>query len=320
LKNKKTLCVIPAFNEEKFIGDVLRMIPEYISAIIVVDDASTDGTAACIRDVDDPRIILIHHEVNRGIGGAVIAGYRKALELDAEIIVKMDADGQMDPIQMKKIIVPVAEGRADYAKGVRFRDRSIIRKMPILRFVGNLGLSFLTKIASGYWGIFDPTNGYTAIHKAVLKRLDLHKVEKGFLFETAMLSRLYRIHAVVQDVAMDARYGEEKGSFSPMDAILKFPWFLMRVFVNRIVWRYFIYDFSAFSLFFTAGSALFGFGFFFGLYHWIIGILEGKATPTGTIILSAVTLLLGFQLLLQAISLDIANAPQKPVQSISDDS
>ena len=320
MKNKQISCVVPAYNEEKFIGYVLEAIPECVANIVVVDDASTDGTGACVAAIDDSRIVLIRHDSNRGIGGAVVTGYRKALELNADIVVKMDADGQMDPMQMTKLVFPVAEGRADYAKGVRFRDRSIVREMPLSRFIGNLGLSFFTKIASGYWDVFDPTNGYTAIHRSALKKLDLRKVDKGFLFETAMLTRLYRINAVVEDVAMEARYGKETGSFSLLSASMKFPSFLLRAFVKRILWRYFIYDFSAFSLFFTAGSILFGFGFFFGLYHWMVGVSEGTATPTGTIMLSVVTLLLGFQLLLQAISLDIANVPKKPVQSNAEES
>src|SRR4051794_927295 len=136
-------CVIPAYNEELFIADVIRKIPAFVANIIVVNDASTDGTAKVAASLRDPRVAIINHQKNSGVGGAVISGYKMALDLGADIVVKMDGDGQMDPSRIRKLIAPIQNGRADYAKGVRFRDGEVIRRMPLIRLIGNLGLSFM---------------------------------------------------------------------------------------------------------------------------------------------------------------------------------
>lgn len=308
------VCVIPAFNEERFIKDVVNGIPDFVRHIIVVDDASTDATAKEVENLGDPRVILLNHEQNTGVGGAVIDGYRKALELGAEITVKIDGDGQMDPKEIRRLIAPIIRNKADYAKGVRFRDAEVIKKMPVSRFVGNICLSFLTKAASGYWSIFDPTNGFTAISKRALVRINLDDISKGYFFESSMLTALYNAGAVVADVPTQAHYGEETSSLSLMETLFTFPNYLLKAFFKRLVWRYFIRDFSAFSLFFILGSLLFSFGFFFGLYHWILnGLILETPTPTGTIMLSVLPLLLGFQLLLQAFVIDITNVPKTPL-------
>ncbi len=311
----KIACVIPAHNEERFIGGVLRAIPPRVERVFVVDDASRDGTAAAVAAVGDPRVTLLRHEVNRGLGAAMATGYRAALATDAEIVVKLDGDGQMDPAEIERLVLPIEEGLADYCKGVRFRGRDVIRRMPPVRLAGNLGLSFLTKIATGYWDLLDPTNGFTAIGRPALHQLNLDRVARGFFFETDMLFHLYLAGAVAMDVAIPARYGEETSDLSPLRALITFPWWLLRVFVRRIVWRYFIIDFSAVSAFLIVGGALFGWGLVFGLWKWIqMAVFVGAATPTGTIMLAAVPLILGFQLLLQAVVLDIQNVPRIPLQ------
>jgi glycosyltransferase involved in cell wall biosynthesis len=311
-------CVIPAFNEEKHIRDVVKSIPDFINYIIIVNDCSTDKTCDVVLGMDDPRIILVNHEKNLGVGGAVVSGYRKSLEMGADISVKIDGDGQMDIAQIPKLINPIIKGRSDYTKGVRFRDREVIRQMPVMRLIGNLGLSFLTKIASGYWHIFDPTNGYTAISREALEEINLEKISTGYFFETDMLINLYKINAVVTDVEMKARYGDEISYLSPFKILCTFPFYLLIAFLKRIIWRYFIFDFTALSIFFISGVSLFSFGFIFGLYKWISNYINNIATPTGTIMVSVVPLFLGFQLLLECIVLDINNSPALPLRKIKD--
>ncbi len=307
-------CVIPAYNEARFIEDVIAGIPADVEHVIVVNDASTDDTGDAVRRITDPRLILINHSANQGVGGAMASGYRKALELGAEIIVKLDGDGQMDAADIRRLVAPIENGEADYTKGARFRDRSVLREMPLPRLIGNLALSFLAKAASGYWNIFDPTNGFTAIERTALERLELERLSRGFFFETDMLIKLYLIDAVVIDVPIKARYGAETSHLRPAQALVTFPVRLFRGLCRRILWRYFICDFTAFSAFLLAGTALSSFGLTFGLYKWISAILTQTSTPIGTVMVAALPLILGFQLLLQAAVLDIGNVPRRPIQ------
>jgi glycosyltransferase involved in cell wall biosynthesis len=214
----------------------------------------------------DRRVILINHKVNKGVGGSMVSGYKKALELGVDIIVKLYGDGQMDPANIQKLVEPIRRGHADYTKGVRFRDSEIIRRMPTTRLIGNLGLSFLTKVASGYWNVFDPTNGFTAIGRTSLELISLEKISNDYFFESDMLARLYMIDAVVMDVPMKARYGDEISHLSLAKVFFSFPGRLLRALCRRIIWRYFIYDFNAFSIFFLSEWNL-AIGIWFHLRH-----------------------------------------------------
>ena len=207
--------VIPAHNESRHIGGVLAAIPSRVSDVIVIDDASTDDTADIVRRCPDPRVILVRHERNLGVGAAMVSGYRRALEQGAEVVVKVDGDGQMHPAQIPALLAPIVDGRADYTKGARFYEWDSLRAMPRWRFIGNLGLSFLTKAVSGYWNLMDPANGFTAIHHAVLERLPLSRLAADYFFETDMLIHLYRVQAVVVDVPMPASYGDEESGSAP---------------------------------------------------------------------------------------------------------
>ncbi len=307
-------CVIPAYNEAQFVEEVIAGIPASVQHIIVVNDGSTDDTAEVVRRIADPRLILIDHPKNQGVGGAMASGYRQALELGAEITVKLDGDGQMDAADIGRLVAPIEGGEADYTKGARFRDRSVLREMPLPRLIGNLGLSFLAKAASGYWDVFDPTNGFTAIERTALERLELDRLSQDFFFETDMLIKLYLIDAVVVDVPTKARYGAETSHLRPAQVLFTFPVRLFLGSCRRILWRYFIRDFTAFSAFLLAGTALSSFGMAFGLYKWLSAILTQTPTPIGTVMVAALPFILGFQLLLQAAVLDIGNVPQRPLQ------
>jgi glycosyltransferase involved in cell wall biosynthesis len=307
--------IIPAYRAEATIERVLKGIPPWVDAIYVVDDASPDETAGIVRASADPRVRLLAHEANRGVGAATVTGYRQALADGAGICVKMDADDQMDPTYLPALIEPLVAGLADYTKGNRFHDVEAIRQMPPARKVGNAGLSFLVKAASGQWHLFDPTNGYTAIHRSVLAALDLRQAHSRYFFETSMLFLLKQLGAVIEDVPIPARYGDGPSSLSTGRALIEFPGLLGRYALRRILWQYFVADFSAVSLFLVCGVPLVLYGLGFGLYHWIDGHQRGVAAPTGTIMLAVLPLILGFQLLLQSLVLDVQAAPPRPFQA-----
>jgi glycosyltransferase involved in cell wall biosynthesis len=307
--------VIPAFCVEHEIESVLLGIPKYVSFIIVVDDCSQDHTCDVVSRVakNDNRITLIRHTNNQGVGGAMISGFRKALELGAQIVAKLDGDGQMDPSFLCDLIFPLVNGDADYAKGNRFRDFAALQQMPFVRRFGNVCLGFLTKIATGYWNIFDPTNGYVAIRGNILNQLQFGNIDKTYYFETSMLSNLYLIDAKVVDVSMPARYGKEISNLRILHVLLEFPLKLLINFFRRIILKYFVYDLSMVSIYIVSGIPLFLFGLLFGLLKWIKYSNIGVAAPTGTVILPTLSLIIGIQFIISAINIDINAVPLKAI-------
>ncbi len=311
----KIAVVIPAFRVEREIQTVLAGIPGFVRRIIVVDDASPDSSADLVSAAAkrDKRITLIRHAKNQGVGGAMETGFKKAVEYKSDIIVKVDGDGQMDPHHIPDLIAPLVNGEADYAKGNRFRDFNSLQQMPFIRRVGNLGLSFLSKAATGYWNIFDPTNGYFAIRAEILAQLPLDKLDKGYFFETSMLSHLYLLGAFVQDVTIPAKYGSETSSLSIRRALFEFPFKLTRTLLRRLVLKYFIYDFSMMSIYLLTGIPLLLFGLIFGGIKWIQYASLGVPAPTGTVILPTLSVILAIQILLSAIEIDLNAAPRKVI-------
>ncbi len=187
--------------------------------------------------------------------------------------------------------------------------------MPITRRVGNFGLTFLTKLATGYWNIFDPNNGYTAIHSNVLEIINVEKIHRRYFFETSMLAELRHAQGVVLDIPIPARYGDEVSSLSLRRALIEFPFNLMKGLLDRLGWQYFIADFNLVSLFLVCGVPLTAFGVLFGLYAWIESYRHQVLTSTGTVMFSVLPLILGFQLLLQALALDVESGPKQPLQA-----
>ena len=305
--------VIPAYCVEAQIAEVLRGIPEYVAWIVVVDDCSPDHTGAIVaaEALRDPRIHLLRQEVNLGVGGAMLAGYEEARRLGAEIVVKMDGDGQMDPRHLPAVVGPIVRGQADYVKGNRFLHARELRTMPLTRRLGNLGLSFLTKLASGYWNIFDPTNGYTAIHAALIPSLNGAGIARRYFFESSMLLELSLLRAVVRDVYIPARYGDETSHLSPLKTLGQFPMALLNGFLRRLWIQHFVRDFSIASLYLMAGLVLLVSGTIFGAIHWGISMQLHQVTPTGTVMLAVLPVILGVQFLLQAIGLDIQAQPTR---------
>ena len=309
--------VIPCYRVEREIGSVLQTLPAYLKHIIVVDDASPDSTADLVSAVvkRDERILLIRHPSNQGVGGAMVTGFRKALELGAQVVVKIDGDGQMDMDHLPRLIRPLIEGRGDYTKGNRFRDFKSLQRMPLIRRVGNMGLGFLSKAATGYWSMFDPTNGFIAIRSDVLAQLPLDKIDRSYYFETSMLAHLYLIGAVLKDIPMPARYQNEVSNLVISRVLFEFPLKLITTFVRRVVLKNFIYDFSMGSIYLLVGLPLLLFGLIFGISKWIQYASIGVPAPTGTVMIPTLSVLLSIQLLLAAIEIDLRSVPTEPLSS-----
>lgn len=311
----RIVAVIPAYRVQDQLESVLRSIPAVVSAIVVVDDASEDATATVAAGcaADDPRILVERHDRNQGVGGAVVTGFRRALAIGCDIAVKIDGDGQMSLEDLPRLLQPLLNGEADYAKGNRFRDFAALSRMPALRRAGNMALSFLVKAATGYWHCFDPTNGYVAIRAEVLAKLPLNRVSRSYFFEISMLSELNLLGAVVQDVAMPARYGAEVSNMSLQRIIREFPLGLLRVLGRRIILKHFLYDFNLVSMHLLAAVPLLTTGIIFGGYNWIYYVSVDRPAPTGTVVISALLIILGFQLLLAAVAYDVQLVPRAPL-------
>lgn len=316
-RNYSIAAVIPSYRVEKEIEAVLCALPDYIQHIIVVDDASPDSTPDLVTASakKDGRIHLIRHASNLGVGGAMVTGYRKALELEAQIIVKIDGDGQMDTGELPALLTPLIHGQADYTKGNRFRDFKSLQRMPLIRRVGNMGLGFLAKAATGYWNLFDPTNGFSAIRAEVLAQLPLEQIDRSYYFETSMLAHLYLLGAVVKDIPMPARYRDEVSSLLIHRVLFEFPSKLLFTLFRRLLLKNFIYDFSMASIYLLTGLPLLLFGLTFGIYKWIQYASIGIPAPTGTVMLPTLCVLLGIQLLLSSVEIDLRSVPNEPLSN-----
>lgn len=312
--NHPIAVVIPSYRVKDHVLEVISRIGPEVSRIYVVDDACPEKSGHFVEQhCMDRRVQVLHHTDNQGVGGAVKTGYRQALHQGAHIVVKVDGDGQMDPVLIPRFIQPLLDGRADYTKGNRFYDLEHIQRMPGLRLFGNTVLSLAAKFSTGYWNLFDVTNGYTAIHARVLQHLPLEKVSNRYFFETDMLFRLNTIRAVAMDIPMDAVYGNETSNLKIGNILLEFGCKHLKNVCKRIFYNYFLRDMTAASLELLAGTCLLAFGVVFGVFHWMQSLATGTSTPTGTIMLAALPALVGLQLLVAFVSFDVANVPRQPI-------
>lgn len=307
--------VIPAYKVERHILDLLKRVGPEVDKIWVVDDACPNGSGALVVNKSkDKRVSVIHHEINKGVGGAVVTGYKAAFAAGADVIVKMDGDGQMFPEDLPKLVKPILLGEADYTKGNRFDSLDQLYLMPRVRIVGNAVLSLWSKMSSGYWSITDPTNGYTAIHRAALERIDLDKLSERYFFESDMLFRLNLATAVVEDVPLPARYADEKSNLKISKVLVEFPLKHLRNQLKRIFYRYYLREFSIASFELPIGLSLTLFGSWFGLASFIAASEAGRATTAGQATIASLSIILGVQLLLSFLSYDIQSEPRVPNQ------
>ncbi|MCF7222307.1 glycosyltransferase family 2 protein [Lysobacter sp. TLK-CK17T] len=280
----------------------------------MVDDACPEHTGQrIVAHSNDPRVQVITHATNQGVGGAVATGYRAAVAAGAEVVVKLDGDGQMDPALIPALVRPIAAGTADYVKGNRFHRLGYLRGMPATRLFGNASLSLLTKASSGYWQLFDPTNGFTAIHATLLTEIDLNRLARRYFFESDLLYHLNQVRAVVADLPMPATYGEETSSLRPARMVVPFLAGNLYNLVRRIGYSYFLRGFSVASLELLASLPLLLFGLGFGAWHWLVSVQSGETASAGTVMLAALPLILGTQLLLSWLNFDVGSEPRQPI-------
>src|SRR5882672_724159 len=304
--------VIPCYRVMPYVFAVIAAVPPDVSLIICVDDACPGGSGKQIETADlDARVVVLYHEQNQGVGAAMATGYRAALERGATIIVKIDGDGQMDPRLLSAFVAPIAEGLADYTKGNRFYRPESVSGMPIKRVIGNAILSFMSKFSTGYWNLFDPNNGYTAIHADVLRQLPLSKLSKRYFFESDLLFRLSTVRAVVLDVPMDAVYATEKSNLAIKKVLGSFLLGHLGNFGKRLVYAYFLRDFNVASIEWVLGPSLLLFGCVIGLINWIDSSQTGVTASAGTVMLSALPIIVGLQMVLSAINFDVQNVPRR---------
>lgn len=301
---------IPAYRAEATIARVVTTLPPLVDRVVVVDDGSPDGTSAALGAISDARLEVVRHEKNRGVGGAMKTAFRRCLDLGADVVVKMDSDGQMDPARLPALLDALLDTGCDYAKGNRFLDEHALRDMPRVRLFGNLALTFLTKMASGYWHIFDPQNGYLAARTSVLRRLALEDIADDYFFENDMLVHLNILESRVVDVPMPARYGDERSSLRIGTILRRFPLRLLDRLRKRIWQRYVLRDFSPVALFLFLGAPLMLAGMAFGGWAWYESAKTGVVSSTGRVMLSVLPIVIGFQLILQAVLLDISSSPR----------
>jgi glycosyltransferase involved in cell wall biosynthesis len=311
--------IIPCYRVKDQILRVVKEIGPEVGKIYVVDDACPEESGRYIKEnISDPRVSVIIHPKNTGVGGAMKTGYRQAMEDHAEIIVKLDGDGQMNPFLIRKLVDPIHNKEADYVKGNRFYDLGNLRKMPSIRRFGNVILSFINKMVSGYWNVMDPTNGFTAISAVVLKNLPLDKIDNRFFFEQDMLFRLNTIRAVVMDYPMNAEYDQENSNLKIWKVLFSFPFKYLNRFFKRIFYSYFLRDFNVGSLELILAFIFMGFGIIFGSIKWAHSIESAHPATAGTVILAGLPVILGFQAFLSFLHFDLTNIPQKPISGFED--
>ncbi|HEV7213170.1 MAG TPA: glycosyltransferase family 2 protein [Blastococcus sp.] len=311
-RDHRVAAVVPAYNEEQLVGTVIRTMPDYVDHIVVVDDCSSDATSAAASAVGDPRVTVIRHEVNTGVGGAIITGHKQAGELGADIDVVMAGDGQMDPAFLPDLLDPLVDGGRGFAKANRFFSLHSFESMPRHRVFGNIVLSFLTKLASGYWHLFDPQNGYTAITQDTLRRLPLDRVASRYSFENDLLIHLNILRVPAIDVPIPAVYGNEVSSIKIRRVIPELLWLLFAGFWKRFFYKYVLWSFSPIALFLFSGLFLVLFGTAWGTWD-VVHTIGPTTASAGSVLLSVAPLLVGIQMLLYALLLDIQESPDSPM-------
>lgn len=306
--------VVPMFKVRAHIESVLRKIPSWVEGVVCIDDRCPEnsgelaGNAPCAT-----RVHVVRHETNQGVGGAVLTGYRFALRHGAKIVVKVDGDDQMDLKWLVALVRPIAAGQADYTKGNRFSSTSHVKGMPVMRLVGNSVLSLMSKASSGYWRTFDPTNGYTAISARVAKELLGRNIAKRYFFESDMLYHLGTLRAVVTDIPMPAIYGDEKSNLNVARSVLPFLGYHIRNAFKRFVGQYIVRDFNIATLETLAGVALLAVGAGFGAYYLLLRSDAAQAASAGIVMIAALPVILGVQLLLAALNFDVLSVPKDPL-------
>jgi glycosyltransferase involved in cell wall biosynthesis len=312
-RGAKVAAVVPAYREELLIGKVIDTMPSFVDHIVIVDDCSPDGTSAAVEAKADPRVTLIRHEKNTGVGGAIITGHKAAMALGSDINVIMAGDAQMDPDYLPALLKPITDKGYGFAKANRFFSADSFAGMPKYRIFGNIVLSFMTKLASGYWNLFDAQNGYTATRTDVLQRMQLDHVARGYSFENDWLIHLNILQVGATDVPIPAIYGDETSTIRLGRVVPELLRLLTVGFWRRIWYRYVLWSFSPVAVLLFIGLPLFIAGFVLAVMFTVLTAGTGTATA-GTTMLAALPIIVGVQMLLTALQLDISASPDKPTE------
>lgn len=304
--------IVPCYKVRSKILDVIAKTPPWIEGIVCVDDACPEGSGDFIEaNTRDPRVTVVRLPQNQGVGGATLAGYREAAARGGQVLVKVDGDDQMDLAYVSHLVAPILLGEADYAKGNRFTSVSHLTTMPQVRVFGNAALSFAAKLSTGYWNIFDPTNGFTAIEGQVAKMVLEKRVSRRFFFETDLLYHLGTLRAVVRDVPMPARYADEVSNLRIGAIVGPFALKHMKNFFQRVLGQYFVRDFHAASLELVFGVVFILFGLGYAARY--VSTPHTQAASAGVVMAAALPVILGAQLLMQALNFDVLNVPTRPI-------
>src|SRR3954470_18925355 len=303
LNDKRIAVVVPAHDEETLIGSTLASVPAFVDAIYVVDDASSDATAE--RAAGDPRVRVIRHDRNQGVGAAIVTGYRQAVADGIDVTCVMAADGQMDPADLETLAGAVARDEVDYAKENRLFTGQAWKLIPRSRYLGNAILSLLTKIASGYWHVADSQSGYTAVSRTLLEELDLGRLYPRYGFPNDMLVQLNVWNARVRDFPSRPIYGVgERSGIRYRRVVPTIMWLLFRRFWWRLGQKYVIRDFHPLVFFYALGALLTGVGLALGIFETVLRLGGNTITPA-TIVLVALLLISGIQFTLFAMWFDM---------------
>ncbi len=305
LEGKTVAVVVPAFDEEALVATTIRGIPGFVDRIIVVDDASGDRTADVARDLGDGRVEVVRHEQNAGVGAAIVTGYQRVVAEGIDLACVMAADNQMDPADLERLALPVARGEVDYTKANRLLSGEAWRVIPRSRYLGNAVLSFLTKLASGYWHVADSQSGYTVASRDILEQLDLDRVYPGYGFPNDMLVHLNVWNARVRDVPSRPVYGVgEKSGIRIRRVVPRISWLLVKGFFWRMREKYVIRDFHPLVFFYALGFLMTLLGLGLGVAEVVLRFL-GNAVSVGTVVLVALLLIFGSQFTLFAMWFDM---------------
>jgi glycosyltransferase involved in cell wall biosynthesis len=305
LEGKRVAVVVPAHNEEQLIVATIQGIPGFVDKVYVVDDRSTDATAERARSVDDPRVEVIVHEQNRGVGGAIVTGYKRALADRIDATAVMAGDNQMDPDELELLTLPVVRDELDYAKANRLFTGSAWKLIPRNRYLGNAVLSLLTKVASGYWHVADSQAGYTVLSLRILQLLDLERIYTSYGFPNDMLVHLNVWNARVRDFPSRPIYGVgERSGIRIRRVVPRISWLLWKGFFWRMREKYVIRDFHPLVFFYFLGFLMMLVGLALGIAETVLRILGHDITPA-TIVLVALLLISGSQFTLFAMWFDM---------------
>jgi glycosyltransferase involved in cell wall biosynthesis len=306
-RGMKVGVVVPAYNEEELIVSALMSAPQYVDLIILVDDGSSDATARTAEGAGIQKLKVLRHKGNRGVGAAIVSGYTAALEGGCDLVAVMAGDAQMDPAQLVKLLDPIVDGRADYAKGNRLLSSSVRHGMPKLRLFGNSLLSFLTKVSSGYWDIMDPQNGYTATTRQVLETLSIQDIYPRYGYPNDILIKLNAYGFRVIDVVMPPRYGTEKSKIRLWNYTPSVSWLLFTGFFWRMKEKYILQSFHPLVFFYITGLTLLPLGVLAGLYMSYLRVFVGPISA-GSILLPIFLIITGLQSLFFAMLFDMEAA------------